>query len=113
LQISSVSAQGDHTTQIIFQQGLGMNGVAFFTVDRLGRHKLFMFGGVGMAACTLALTLASSFLKRNRLAHIASAFFVFLFNFFITIGFLDVNFLYCEDVAPTRLRVPMAGISTR
>lgn len=86
--------------------------VAFFTIDRFGRRKLFMFSGAGMASCMLALAVASSFPKDNRSAQIASAFFVFLFNFFIPIGFLGANFLYCTEVAPTRLRVPMAGIST-
>ena len=86
--------------------------VAFFTIDRFGRRKLFMFSGAGMAACMLALAVASSFPKSNRSAQIASAFFVFLFNFFIPIGFLGANFLYCAEVAPTRLRVAMSGIST-
>ncbi|KAL1605067.1 hypothetical protein SLS60_004610 [Paraconiothyrium brasiliense] len=116
---------------IIFQQGLGMTGemsrilsggaltwkflscfVAFFTIDRFGRRKLFMFSGAGMACCMLALAVASSYPKSNRSAQIASAFFVFLFNFFIPIGFLGANFLYCAEVAPTRLRVAMSGIST-
>lgn len=116
---------------IIFQQGLGMTSemsrilsggaltwkflscfVAFFTIDRFGRRKLFMFSGVGMASCMLALAVASSYPKDNRPAQIVSALFVFLFNFFIPIGFLGANFLYCTEVAPTRLRVPMAGIST-
>ena len=86
--------------------------VAFFTIDRFGRRKLFMFSGVGMACCMMALAVASSFPKTNYPAQIASALFVFLFNFFIPIGFLGANFLYCTEVAPTRLRVPMAGIST-
>ncbi|KAF2644448.1 general substrate transporter [Massarina eburnea CBS 473.64] len=116
---------------IIFQQGLGMNAetaralsggaltwkflscfVAFFTIDRFGRRKLFMFSGAGMASCMLALAVASSYPKSNSAAQIVSALFVFLFNFFIPIGFLGANFLYCTEVAPTRLRVPMAGIST-
>jgi len=116
---------------IIFQQGLGMSSemsrilsggaltwkflscfVAFFTIDRFGRRKLFMFSGMGMASCMLALAVASSYPKDNRPAQIGSALFVFLFNFFIPIGFLGANFLYCTEVAPTRLRVPMAGIST-
>ena len=116
---------------IIFQQGLGLDGeisrilsggaltwkflscfVAFFTIDRFGRRKLFMFSGVGMASCMLALAVASSYPKTDKAAQIASALFVFLFNFFIPIGFLGANFLYCTEVAPTRLRVPMAGIST-
>ena len=65
-----------------------------------------------MASCMLALAVASSFPKTNQSAQIASALFVFLFNFFIPIGFLGANFLYCTEVAPTRLRVGMAGIST-
>ncbi|KAL6703394.1 hypothetical protein ACN47E_009736 [Coniothyrium glycines] len=116
---------------IIFQQGLGLDSetsrilsggaltwkflscfVAFFTIDRFGRRKLFMFSGVGMASCMLALAVASSFPKDNRAAQIASAFFVFLFNFFIPIGFLGANFLYCTEVAPTKLRVKMASFST-
>jgi hypothetical protein len=116
---------------IIFQQGLGLDSetsrilsggaltwkflscfVAFFTIDRFGRRKLFMFSGAGMASCMLALAVASSYPKTNHAAQIASALFVFLFNFFIPIGFLGANFLYCTEVAPTRLRVPMAGIST-
>ncbi|KAF2448111.1 general substrate transporter [Karstenula rhodostoma CBS 690.94] len=116
---------------IIFEQGLGMKAemsrilsggaltwkflscfVAFFTIDRFGRRKLFMFSGGGMASCMLALAVASSYPKSNQSAQIASAFFVFLFNFFIPIGFLGANFLYCTEVAPTRLRVAMSGIST-
>jgi MFS family permease len=86
--------------------------VAFFTIDRFGRRKLFMFSGAGMASCMLALAVASSYPKTNSAAQVVSALFVFIFNFFIPIGFLGANFLYCTEVAPTRLRVPMAGIST-
>ncbi|RMZ72445.1 sugar transporter stl1 [Pyrenophora seminiperda CCB06] len=119
------------TTDIIFQQGLGMTGemsrmmsggaltwkflscfIAYFTIDRFGRRKLFMFSGCGMASCMLALAIASSFPKSNYSAQIASAFFIYLFNFFIPIGFSGANFLYCTEVAPTRLRIRMAGIST-
>ncbi|KAG6368306.1 hypothetical protein INS49_002511 [Diaporthe citri] len=38
--------------------------------------------------------------------------FVFLFNFFIPIGFLGANFLYCTEIAPLGLRVAMSSIST-
>ncbi|PSN62248.1 general substrate transporter [Corynespora cassiicola Philippines] len=127
----STYSTASQSSPIIFQQGLGLDSetsrilsggaltwkfascfVAFFTIERFGRRKLFMFSGAGMASCMLALAVASSFPKTNHAAQVASAFFVFLFNFFIPIGFLGANFLYCTEVAPTRLRVPMAGIST-
>ena len=86
--------------------------VAFFTVDRFGRRALFMVSGTGMALCMMCLCITTSFPHSNQAASVASVVFVFLFNFFIPIGFLGANFLYCTEIAPIRLRVPMASIST-
>lgn len=116
---------------VIFQDGLGLDSqtsrilsggtltwkflscfVAFLTIDRYGRRPLLMASGAGMALCMMALAIATSFPQSSQSAQIASVFFVFLFNFFIPIGFLGANFLYCTEVAPTHLRVKMASIST-
>ncbi|KAJ5928564.1 hypothetical protein N7466_007520 [Penicillium verhagenii] len=116
---------------VIFESGLGMNAevarilsggtltwkflscfVSFFTIDRFGRRFALMVSGGGMAACMLGLAVATSFPHTNYAAQITSVLFVFLFNFFIPIGFLGANFLYCAEVAPTRLRVAMSSIST-
>lgn len=116
---------------IIFQDGLGLDSqtsrilsggtltwkflscfVAFFTIDRFGRRLAFMISGAGMALCMMGLAIATSFPSDDESAQVASVCFVFLFNFFIPIGFLGANFLYCTEVAPTRLRVKMASIST-
>jgi MFS family permease len=86
--------------------------VAFFTIDRFGRRKLFLFSGFGMASCMMSLAICTSFSDENGAAMGAAAFFIFAFNFFVPIGFLGANFLYCTEVAPMRLRVPMASIST-
>ena len=86
--------------------------VAFFTVDRFGRRILIMVSGTGMALCMLCLAVATSFPHDNKSASIASVFFIFLFNFFIVLGFLGANWLYATEVAPIRLRIAMASIST-
>ncbi|CAG8935883.1 unnamed protein product [Penicillium salamii] len=86
--------------------------IAFFTIDRLGRRAVFIISGAGMAVCMAALAITTSFGSDNKHASIASAFFIFLFNMFYPIGFLGGNFLYCTEVAPVRLRVAMAAIST-
>ncbi|KAJ5865015.1 hexose carrier protein [Penicillium soppii] len=86
--------------------------IAFFTIDRLGRRAVFMISGAGMAVCMAAMAVTTSFGTDNKHASIASAFFIFLFNLFYPIGFLGGNFLYCTEVAPVRLRVAMAAIST-
>ncbi|KAJ5166853.1 Major facilitator superfamily domain general substrate transporter [Penicillium canariense] len=85
--------------------------IAFFAIDRLGRRKIFMISGTGMAVCMTVLAITNSF-EGNHSASIASAFFMFLFNSFYPIGFLGGNFLYCTEVAPMRLRVAMSAIST-
>ncbi|KAJ9625100.1 hypothetical protein H2203_005055 [Taxawa tesnikishii (nom. ined.)] len=116
---------------IIFQQGLGLDAatsrilsggtltwkflscfVSFFCIDRFGRRAVLMVSGGGMACCMVALAVATSFPHSNFGASIAAAFFVYLFCFFTPIGFLGANFLYCTEVAPLRLRVAMASIST-
>lgn len=85
--------------------------IAFFAIDRLGRRKIFMISGAGMSACMVALAITNSF-ESNHTASVVSAVFIFLFNSFYPVGFLGGNFLYCTEVAPMRLRVAMAAIST-
>ncbi|KAL4879959.1 general substrate transporter [Aspergillus karnatakaensis] len=116
---------------VIFQQGLDLDAqtsrilsggtltwkllscfVSFFTIDRLGRRFAFIVSGTGMASCMLGLAVATSFPKSNYAAQIVSVLFIFLFNFFLPVGFLGANFLYTTEVAPARLRVAMSSIST-
>ncbi|KAF9895281.1 hypothetical protein FE257_000184 [Aspergillus nanangensis] len=86
--------------------------VAFFTIDRFGRRKLFMFTGVGLTCCMTGLAITNSFPNTNQPAAIFSVLLMFLYNFFFPIGFLGTSFLYCTEVAPTRLRVAMTSIAT-
>ncbi|KAL4867237.1 hypothetical protein BDV12DRAFT_210019 [Aspergillus spectabilis] len=85
--------------------------ISLFTIDSFGRRKLFLICGVGITTCMTCMAITSSFSADNRGAAIASTFFVFLFNFFFPIGFLGPSFLYCTEVASSRLRVGMTSIS--
>lgn len=115
----------------IFEEGLGMDSqtarilsgacltwkflssfVAFFTIDRFGRRKLFIVSGTGMSLCMTALAVTNSMPMSDKSAQIASVFFVFFFNFFVPIGFLGCNYLYVTEIAPSRLRMPMTSFST-
>lgn len=86
--------------------------ISLFTIDRFGRRILFLICGVGITMCMTCMAITSSFSSNNKGAAIASSFFVFLFNFFFPIGFLGPSFLYCTEVASSRLRVAMTSIST-
>jgi MFS family permease len=88
--------------------------ISLFTIDRFGRRVLFLICDVGITMCMTCICMAvtSSFSNNNRAAAIASSFFVFLFNFFFTIGLLGPSYLYCTEVASSRLRAVMTSIST-
>ncbi|KHJ36371.1 putative glycerol proton symporter [Erysiphe necator] len=88
--------------------------LAFFTIDRFGRRALFMFSGSGMGICMFILSITTAFEKddSNLAAAYISVISIFLYNFFVPIGFLGANFLYCVEVAPVSLRVGMSAIST-
>jgi sugar porter (SP) family MFS transporter len=86
--------------------------VSFFAIDRIGRRASFMVSGAGMSLCMTAMAVSNSFGADDKSASITSAFFIFLFNFFLPIGFLGANFLYTTEVAPVSLRVAMQAIST-
>lgn len=116
-------------TTILFQQNLGMSGelsrvlsagaltwkflssfIAFVCIDRFGRRAVFIYSGIGMSICMICLAICTSMEQYS--AQIAAAFFIYLYNFFVPVGFLGGNFLYCTEVAPIRLRVAMSSIST-
>lgn len=86
--------------------------ISFFTIDRFGRRKLFMFTGVGLTLCMMGLAITNSFPSTNKPASVFSVIFLFMYNFFFPIGFLGTSFLYCTEVAPVRLRVATTSIST-
>ncbi|KAL4920405.1 general substrate transporter [Aspergillus aurantiobrunneus] len=86
--------------------------ISLFTIDRFGRRILFLICGVGITLCMACMAITTSVSDNNRGAAIASTLFVFLFNFFFPIGFLGPSFLYCTEVASSRLRVAMTSIST-
>lgn len=60
----------------------------------------------------LVLAITTGCDKDNVTASYISVAAIFLYNFFVPIGFLGANFLYCAEVAPASLRVGMAAIST-
>ncbi|KAL5335528.1 general substrate transporter [Aspergillus crustosus] len=70
--------------------------VAFWAIDRLGRRVALMISGGGMAACMVAMAVSTYFSAETHDASIVMAFFVFLYNFFLSVG----------------LRVAMQAIST-
>ncbi|BCR84191.1 sugar porter family MFS transporter [Aspergillus chevalieri] len=85
--------------------------VGFFIIDRIGRRAAFMISGGGMGLCMVAMAVSTSFVG-NHTASIISALFLFVYNFFLPLGFLGANFLYPAEVAPARLRVAVQSIST-
>lgn len=85
--------------------------VASFTVDRYGRRFLMLTSATGMAVCQICLTGLGS-MPNNKAALDASVFFLYMYYFVYTLGFLGVPFLYASEVAPIHLRAAVCGVST-
>ncbi|GFZ48901.1 hypothetical protein JCM24511_06650 [Saitozyma sp. JCM 24511] len=86
--------------------------IPFATIEMAGRRRLFMLSGAGMALCMFCLTICASQVSRTVDAGYAGVVFVFLFVAFYPIGYLGVNFLFCQEIITTRYRAPAAGVST-
>lgn len=106
----------DHTTSGILAAASQLAIVlgAFccsFTVDRFGRRKLMMYSAAGMSICFACLAGLTSH-PDNPAALKAAVFFLYLYFFVYTLGYLGVPFLYASEIAPTHLRAPVCGLST-
>ncbi|KAL5003073.1 hypothetical protein BDV10DRAFT_201057, partial [Aspergillus recurvatus] len=89
----------------IFQQKLGFsNGIARIAAASAVAWKLL--------ASFISLLTIDFFGSNNRGPSIASIFIDFPSNFFFPIGSLGPSFLYCTEVASSRLRMPVTSIST-
>ncbi|KAK6462018.1 general substrate transporter [Scheffersomyces coipomensis] len=90
--------------------------IAFYTIERIGRRKLMLFGAAGqamsMAVLTGATWAASPKHNNSGGAAIVAATFLFVFNTFFAIGWLGMTWLYPAEITPLNIRAPSNGLST-
>ncbi|KAJ3910158.1 general substrate transporter [Lentinula edodes] len=84
--------------------------VAIFLIDRVGRRKLMIFGGVGQCLTMVLLAVLGSI--NNSAADIVSAVLLFVFNSFFAIGWLGMTWLYPAEIVGLRMRGPANALST-
>ena len=84
--------------------------IAVFTVEKIGRRKLMLFGAAGMSVCMAALAGTQS--VGNSKSGIAETVFLFLFNTFFAIGWLGMTWLYPAEIVPLKIRAPANAVST-
>ncbi|KAK7051554.1 hypothetical protein VNI00_004533 [Paramarasmius palmivorus] len=115
---------------VIFQKSVGLsrdrslllsgfNGLAYFVsslvpiplIERLGRRKLMLFGAVGMSIC-MALLAAMTEDTENFAKGVVASVCLFLFNFFFSVGWLAIPWLYPAEIAPLQIRAKAAALST-
>lgn len=87
--------------------------IGFWTIERFGRRKLFIFGAAGMAMSMAVLTGTNIAATRGDLkAAIAAAVFLFVFNSFFGVSFLGITWLLPPELLPLSIRGPGASLST-
>ena len=85
--------------------------VGVLTVDRFGRRKLLMFAALGMGTC-MSIVAGTAPHPDNHAAIVVAGVFIYIFSFFLSIGYLGLTFLYATEVAPLSVRMPITAIST-
>ena len=82
-----------------------------FTIDKIGRRKLMIFGAWGMGMC-MAIIAGTTSHPDNKAALGAGTAFVYLFSLFFVTGYLGLAFLYSSEIAPLSVRTPITALST-
>lgn len=82
-----------------------------WTVDRFGRRKLMMFSAAMQSTCFACIAAVTAH-PENKEALKAGVFLLYFYFFVAVLGFLGIPFLYASEIAPTRLRAPICGLST-
>ncbi|KAI9716502.1 MAG: hypothetical protein M1828_007662 [Chrysothrix sp. TS-e1954] len=85
--------------------------IAVFTVEKIGRRKLMLFGAAGMSLSMVVLAATTAY-PNNTQAGIAAAVFLFVFNTFFAIGWLGMTWLYPAEIVPLRIRAPANAVAT-
>ncbi|KIW02625.1 hypothetical protein, variant 2 [Verruconis gallopava] len=84
--------------------------IAVFTIEKIGRRKLMVFGAVGMSLSMVVLAVTTW--HGGSAAGIVAAVFLFIFNTFFAIGWLGMTWLYPAEIVPLRIRAPANALST-
>lgn len=84
--------------------------IAVFTIEKVGRRKLMLFGAAGMSICMVCLAITGSIGSSS--SGIAETVFLFAFNTFFAIGWLGMTWLYPAEIVPLKIRAPANALST-
>ena len=110
LGLPPVTARGLSVAIYVWQMSNTL--VAFYTIDRIGRRKLMMFGNLGMGIMFVIVAGTVSQAERSQACAIVAAICVFLIATFFGIGALGINYLYGTEVAPLSHRVPIYALTS-
>lgn len=112
----------------LFQKSLGMGGrmsllmglllqvfyllasfVTWYTIDRIGRRKLFISCAIGM--CIVLVLEGACVAVGNKSSGIAAVFFVFAFEAFFTWGWMATVWTYPPEILPLKIRAKGAALA--
>ena len=84
--------------------------IAVFTIEKVGRRKLMLFGAAGMSFCMIILTISDEIHSTS--SGIAETVFLFMFNTVFAVGWLGMTWLYPAEIVPLKIRAPSNAVST-
>ncbi|RFU31238.1 hypothetical protein B7463_g5125, partial [Scytalidium lignicola] len=97
---------------VLFLFQLCCNFICVFTIDRIGRRKLMMFGTTGIGLCFIVLAGTVSHAQESKACADVAVVCVFLITLFFAVGAHGINYLYGTEIAPLAYRVPIYALTT-
>lgn len=88
---------------------LGASFVTWYTIDRIGRRKLFISMAIGMCAVLVAEAICVNI--NNTQAAIAAVVFVFAFEACFTWGWMATVWCYPPEILPLKIRAKGAALA--
>lgn len=77
--------------------------IPWYTVDRVGRRKLFMLGSAGMMVCMVVSAICIGIGGRG--AGYGATVVLYLFQTFFTLGWQSNMWIYPSEMLPLKLRL--------
>jgi len=86
--------------------------VTWYTIDRIGRRKLFISMAVGMSVVLAGLSSSVRAGSTQPMAGVAAVVCVFLFEAFFSWGWMACVWVYPPEILPLKIRAKGAALAT-
>ena len=91
---------------------VGSTPLSFWTVEKLGRHMLLIYGAIGMLICEFVITIVGTVDKRSKTASICLIIFTCFYILFFASTWGPAAWVIIGEIFPLPIRAKSVALST-